>query len=331
MQRLLTLIIAAAIIYMLFLYNTKNMQWPGNSSDNQSENKKEQQNTTLDTNQDIVTSQPSGSFLEKTLSKVLINILNTAQGRAFFENILQPMESKISGEDVGSYKINNTQILDAIFQINTEGEGQKGPASCGHVVKVKYSLMTTDNHIIENKIETITLGNRKVMLGLNAVIVGMKTGQTRHALIPAKYLNDDLNIKNKNAVKLSVYLEDIIPHNFAVDDVKIFDDEIAYFEPLMCGNYVYYDAKVTKLSSGKVIYDSKENGKRIAMQIGDLRYPIIVSHALHNKIPAGTRTVIAKGKLFQSFIDTNSVLFPTKPLSPNEYFMLEIYNFNKDH
>lgn len=331
MQKLLTLIITAAIIYMLFLYNTKNMQWPSYSSGNQSETKSEQHKTKQDTNQNIAKPQPSGSFLEKTLSKVLINILSTDQGRTFFENILQPMESKISGEGAGGYKINNTQILDAIFQIKTEGEGKKGPASCGHIVKVKYSLMTMDDKVIDSKIDTITLGNRKVTLGLSAVIVGMKTGQTRHAVIPVKYLNDDLIIKTKNAVKASIYLEDIIPHNFAGDDVKIFDDEIAYFEPLICGNYVHYDAKVTKLSSGEVVYDSKKNDKQIAMQIGDLRYPVIASHALHNKIPVGTRTVIAKGKLFQSFIDTNSVFFPEKPLSPNEYFMLEIYNFNKDN
>jgi hypothetical protein len=38
------------------------------------------------------------------------------------------------------------------------------------------------------------------------------------------------------------------------------------------------------------------------MQIGNLSYPLIFSYALHNKIPIGSRTVIAKGKLFKSFL-----------------------------
>lgn len=328
MQKFLTLIITAAIIYMLFLYNAKNIQFPGYTPNKESStNEKQQSATNDDTNND---DKPTGSFLEKTLSNVLVNVLKTDQGRMFFENILQPMDKPISGSELGGYKVNNTQILDAIFQITTEGEGEKGPASCGHIAKISYSLHTLDNRLITKQTETITIGSRKVIPGINAVIVGMKTGQTRHAIIPVKYLGENLIANTNNPLKVSIYLEDVIPNNFATEDVKIFDDEIAYSEPLMCGNMVHYDAKVTKLSSGDVIYDSKNHKKQISMQIGDLRYPVIVSYALHNKIPVGTRTVIAKGKLFQSFIDKNSIFFPEKPLPPNEYFMLELYNFNRD-
>lgn len=44
------------------------------------------------------------------------------------------------------------------------------------------------------------------------------------------------------------------------------------------------------------MYDSKSSGNKINMKIGNLAYLVIFSYALHNKIPLGTRTVIAKGR-----------------------------------
>ena len=65
------------------------------------------------------------------------------------------------------------------------------------------------------------------------------------------------------------------------------------------------------------------------MKIGNLNYPMIFSHSLHNKIPVGTRTVIAKGKCFKSFASDNSTIFPNKILPEDEHFMVEFYNFHE--
>jgi hypothetical protein len=127
--------------------------------------------------------------------------------------------------------------------------------------------------------------------------------------------------------KLNIDLIDVIPKNFVGNDVKIFDDEIAYNLPLLCGQPAIFDAKITKLSNGEVVYDSKNNGVKIGMDIGNGIYPVIFSHALHNKIPVGTRTVIAKGQLFKSFVTKNSVIFKDSELPAEEYFMLELANF----
>ena len=63
------------------------------------------------------------------------------------------------------------------------------------------------------------------------------------------------------------------------------------------------------------------------MQIGNLVYPMIFSHTLHNKIPVGNRTVITKGKFFKSYASNFSTIFPETTLPENEYFMLEFFNF----
>ena len=57
--------------------------------------------------------------------------------------------------------------------------------------------------------------------------------------------------------KLNVTLKEIMPQNFVDEDVKVFDDEIAYKLPLLCGGNSVYNARITKLSNSEVIYDSK--------------------------------------------------------------------------
>ena len=41
-------------------------------------------------------------------------------------------------------------------------------------------------------------------------------------------------------------------------------------------------------------------------------------------------TVIAKGKLFKSFLNEFSTIFPQTKLPENEYFMLELYDFENN-
>lgn len=162
---------------------------------------------------------------------------------------------------------------------------------------------------------------------MDAVIVGMKTGQTRHATITNKYIPE--TSKDKPSIfKLNILLKEIIPENFVDDNIKIFDDQMAYRIPLVCANSAIYDARITQLSNGTVLYDSEKAGKKINMRIGHLNYPMIFSHALHNKIPVGTRTVIAKGQWFKSYASKFSTILPDKELPKNEYFMVEFFNFD---
>ena len=155
----------------------------------------------------------------------------------------------------------------------------------------------------------------------------MKTGQTRHATITSKYI-PEVSEDKVSVFKINVLLKEIMPENFVDDNIKIFDDQMAYRIPLVCANNAIYDARITQLSSGKVLYDSEKLGKKISMRIGNLNYPMIFSHSLHNKIPVGTRTVIAKGQWFKSYASKFSTILPDKELPKEEYFMVEFFNFD---
>jgi FKBP-type peptidyl-prolyl cis-trans isomerase len=318
MQKILTLIITGAILYMLFQQNIEKIKTPDSTN---------KQPTQIENNQETTKdNQVSGTFFEKTLSSVMINVLKSDEGRMFMESMLQPVNKTIAGSGSG-FKMNNDNFIQSIFNINSFGEGEKGPASCGHIVTVHYKILSNQDVVLDENVATFPLGSEKIAPGLDAVIVGMKTGETRHATISSKYFQD-ADQDTLRSFKVNVLLKEIIPQNFIDNDVRIFDDQIAYRIPLMCGNKAVYDAKITKLSNNEVIYNSENSRKRISMKIGNLNYPMIFSHALHNKIPVGTRTVIAKGKFFKSYASENSTILPDKILADDEYFMVEFYNFH---
>lgn len=319
MQKILTLIITAAILYMIFQHSIGRITPP--------EHLKNTPESTEPKQKEPTETQVTGTFLEKTLSSVMINVLKSDEGRMFMESMLQPMNKTVAGSGSG-FKMNNDNFIQSIFRINSFGTGEKGPASCGHIVTIHYKILNSQNTVLEDKVATFPLGSEKIAPGLDAVIVGMKTGETRNATISNKYFQETLKDR-PSSFKVSVLLKEIVPQNFIDDSVKIFDDQIAYRIPLMCGNKIIYDAKITRLSNNEVIYSSEKSGEKIDMRIGNLNYPMIFSHALHNKIPVGTRTVIAKGKFLKSFASDNSTIFPNKTLPENEYFMVEFYNFHE--
>jgi FKBP-type peptidyl-prolyl cis-trans isomerase len=327
MQKLLTLLIAAGILYTLvetrFIATTPKDQGAQNL---------ETAAESVNNDNAPITEEPTGNFLEKTVSKVLVNVLKTEEGKIFFENILQPSNKPLAGSDQ-SYKINNTNFINSLFKINSFGQGSVGPASCGHIVTIAYQILSMDNAVVEEKTKTYTLGFKPILPGLDSVIVGMSVGQTRQAILPARYAYMEekyrkAGVEPGNYYKINVTLKDIMPNNFVKDeDVKMFDDEIAYKMPLICGDRASFDAKITKLSNADVLYDSEANGKKLDITVGDINYPLIFGYALFGKIPIGTRTVIAKGKSFKGLGATSTKIFPKTQLQDDEYFMLELKNF----
>ncbi|OZG32381.1 FKBP-type peptidyl-prolyl cis-trans isomerase [Rickettsia endosymbiont of Culicoides newsteadi] len=326
MQKALTFIIAAAIIYSIVQMK---MQSPPE------ENAPKVQTTEAESNNNTSTPEQAnipltGNFLEKTVSKVLINALKTEEGRLFFENLLQPTNKPIAD---GKYTIEvNRDLIQPMFKINTFGNGTIGPATCGHVVTLHYRLLDINNNLLSENTKTFTLGSRAIMPGIDSVVVGMMVGQTRQAIFPTKYTSS--NEENKDydpPYRVNIVLNSILPNNFVnSNEVKIFDDEIAYRMPLLCGDKVGIDAKITKLSNGQVLYDSTQEGKKLDIKIGDINYPLIVSYALHGKVPVGTRTVIAKGKLFKALGSNINKMLNQSKIPVDEYLMLELTNFQTD-
>jgi len=340
MRSILTLVIVIGIVYMIFEKNASIKSalissmtvgvdqpvTPEEVPEKSPENKEKKEE---------VTEEFTGSFMEKTISHVMVNLLKTDQGKKAFGNLITPVGMSSERGKTETFKVSNlNNMVEAIFEISTFGAGDKGPASCGHIVTANYQILSKDNLLIKEATDTFPLGSDKIIPGLDAVIVGMKTQQTRKATISKKLLQEiglvslDSKLKMEDIVKVSVTLKDIISHNFVNNqDVRMFDDEISYKLPLVCGNKTSYNAKITRLRDSVIMYDSKQTGKKINMQIGDLNYPIIFSASLHGKIPSGSRTVIAKGKLFKSYATKNSIIFPNIELPENEYFMLDLADF----
>jgi len=327
MQKLLSLIIVALVLYNIVKLKI--------SSDNNNPTVVEQtasNNTTNNESQSSINNDPpvslNGNLFERTVSKIVINALKTEEGKAFFENILQPLNKPIDTQD---YSIPvHKDLVAPLFKINTIGNGNIGPASCGHVVTVFYQISDMNNTLILEDTKTFTLGSGSVMLGLDNVIVGMNVGQAREAIIPAKYAaNIKINDNNiDHSYRVNVMLKSILPQNFVKsDEVKVYDDEIAYRIPLLCGEKVAFNAKITRLTNGEVLYDSKAKGQKVDMKIGDITYPLIFSYALQNKVPVGMRTIIAKGRSFKALGSNINKIISQELLPVDEYLMLEINDF----
>lgn len=327
MHKSLSLIIAAIIIY--YIIQTK-LQLSPEENEPVIETKEVTQNTS-DATQPPEPQVLTGNFLEKSISKVVINALKTEQGRAFFENLIQQKNQPLAS---GEYSIEvNRDFIQPLFKINTLGSGTEGPATCGQVATIHYQILDINNNLISEETKTFTLGAKPIIPGIDIVTNGMMIGQTRQAIIPAKYAYYDAPYKKDNleqdaAYRVNVALNSILPKNFInPNEVKIFDDEIAYKIPLLCGDTTEFDAKITRLSNGQVLYDSKHNDKKINMKIGDITYPLIVSYALHGKIPVGTRTVIAKGQAFKAPGSNINRMLNQSIIPVDEYLMLELTNF----
>lgn len=319
MAKILTVIISGVIIYMILQKNLDSLNLQDElklNNPTQTEEKKAKSEQEL-----------TGSFFEKTISNILINVLKTHEGRTFVARMLKPENNTtLSYED--SFASYNDSFLNSTFQISTVGDGNGLPVFCGQTVNIHYKILNFDDVALEEKTETIHLGSEQIAPSVDAVIIGMKVGQTRHAVISSKDFVEIKNDKHKS-FKIDIVLKSIISKSIIDSDIKMFDEKVPRQMPLICAKRAVYDAKITKLGDGSIIFDSTKTGKKIDMVIGNLNYPVIFSYALHNKIAEGTKTVIAKGKFFKSHLSEHSIIFPEKSLPENEYFMIEFFGVDR--
>jgi hypothetical protein len=329
MKKVLSLLIVLAIIYTIV--KNKILDLPENITPSRIITSEEQKTASVETKPDTPI---TGSFLEKTLSNVISNTLKTEEGRMFLENLLQPMNKPLSD---GKHTIEvNRDLIQPMFKINSFGTGTVGSAICGHLVTIHYQILDMGNRIIDENDKTFILGTKPIIPGIDAIVPGMMVGQTRQAIVPAKYAYYDPqyrqeNIDHEAPYRVNIALNAILPNNFIKsNEVKIFDNEVTYTTPFLCGNRVKFDARVTRLSKDQVIFDSIEHGKKVEMNIGDITYPMVLSYSLHGKVPVGTRTVIAKGKAFRALGSTLNRMIQQDEISKDEYLMLELTNFQMD-
>ena len=170
MQKIITLVITGAILYMIFQQSIGQIKTPEHLQNKPVSTEAEKDSSTQ--------TEISGTFLEKTLSSVMVNVLKSDEGRMFMESMLQPMNKTVSGSGSG-FKMNNDNFIQSIFKIKSFGEGKKGPVSCGHIVTVHYKILNHQNTVLDEKVVTFPLGSEKIAPGLDAVIVGLNNNQLK--------------------------------------------------------------------------------------------------------------------------------------------------------
>ena len=320
MQKLLTMVIIFAIAYKLLQAQMSNV--PKNSD--------VAIVSTSSSSAPESTEEIDGNIVERSLSKIIVNTLKTPEGRSFFENMIRPLNQPLgSSEETKTFSAAN--ILKHMLRESTTGDGTIGPISCGNTAKIKYHISTMEGNVIENGEKTFRLGSGAMIPALENLVVGMKVGQTREGIAIPQYAYDIPKFQTADLrpginYKIQVTLLEITPQNFAaMTDVRTFDDTIAYQIPLLCGQRISFDIKISNMS-GNVLYDSEQVGKKIDMYIGDDSYPILLSHALFGKLPGGTRTVITKS----AHLEHAQKIFGDIKLPKNEFLLIDFKNTSSD-
>ena len=332
MPKILTLIIAAAIIYAVM--DAKSTLTPATVPTPTQPAQIQAESTNVKTTD--VAPEMQGGMIEKTLSKVMINVLQSPEGKEFISKVITTANTPISGEH--TLKVHDIALVRELFHIEITNPGSGPKVSCGHTVNVDYKITNSKGVVVESGPKTFRLGNPEIVPGLSNVIVGMQKGESRKAILHKSYSYDSQYFHGSKPEKATDYyyvnvtLLDMAPDNFAGDYVKIFDDEIAFSGPYLCGDLAVFDAKIMK-TDGTVIYDSEAHNQKIQMHLGDNEYPMIFSHALFSKVPVGVRSVICKGENLKSFgSDGTSKIFPKAQVQPtsNDFFLIEFSRFKRD-
>jgi len=269
-----------------------------------------------------------GSFLEKTISNVMINVLKTEKGRILIERMIQPASTPLVDKDY-SLKANNFNIIDSVFRVKTTNEGSGDKKTiCGHTVDITYKVINMQDMVIEKGRKPIVIGQSSIFKAMDNVIIGMKLGESRTAIIPESFAYESQDFTGKKPInatkeyKIEVTLNSIISDFFIDDKVKVFDDEISFKTPALCSDRVAFDVKIMNLSG-----DIVENRKNLNFKLGDLAYPVIFSYGLFNKQDKGVRTVISRGRYLQNFShEYNKLIFPDYSPKDDQFYILEFSN-----
>lgn len=272
-----------------------------------------------------------GAFFERMVSRIFINSLKTERGRILIEKMIQPMNVPATHPDY-SMKINNRMFLDSQLHLKTVEEGAGNSAICGHKVNVEYKILNMNNLLLESGEKQFFLGGDDLIIGAQNLVVGMKPGEVRKGTIPNIFSYEHKSYKGKmplNSTReymVKVKLLDVESKYFPQFETKIFDDEISFKIPILCGDIVQTQIKISDVN-GKTMFDSRPKQGYIKFRLGARDHPVILSHSLFNKQDKGTRTVIFKGKYIKSFSGENAIAgLNPEDFRSDQFYILEFMN-----
>lgn len=327
MKRLLTVAIVGFILYSLM--SAENRPYINNMVKKLDHTEEQKSEDTAPQSEEVIKFE--GTFLERSLSKILYNTLKTQEGRNFVERLIQPVESSDKNQPL-MIDLNIFNPLKQALKIEDLGKGTGPSAICGQIANYRYEVTTQSGIVIEQKNVNLMIGVSSVIPGINDSLVGMQKGGLRTALIPPSHGYSQLPLTSNKFpttedLNLKLHLFNIMP-NIEIQNVKMFDDVISISKPLSCGRLTNLHIKITNLEN-KILYDTKLLGKKVTYRIGDHRFPVIYSYALHGKVPVGKRTVIAEGKHFKNLLDSSIPEYlRNKNINPNQLYIIEFYDFD---
>ena len=335
MQRLLTVIILAILVYSVVIYREGDDEIKGQdivtNLRNIGSDIKSLGEDILMPNKNMEEFEQAfeGNIIERSLSKVAVNVLKTEDGQRFFSKMITPEMQRLQGQNDYRIDIRDTKLIENMLSLRTLRQGKGSSVTCGHMVEVYYVLSRNGEEILETK-EMRALGSKSEIPILDSVVVGMKVGEVREAIIPKEFTLTMAEKHPRESYTVRIALESVSSNNLIKpESIRIFDDTVSYNIPYLCGDTAEFDAKITSISDGKVIFDTILNKQKVRMSVGDTLHPLIFSYALFNKPPIGMRTLIVQGKYFDNFMGKSQNAILPDPLNRQEFYLLELNNFTR--
>jgi len=269
------------------------------------------------------------NFLENFAANIVIKLSESEKGGNFLLKLVRPTSSI---DDKEAMRVNNRNYLNTVFNIKRENIKQSASSSadsdatletkaayCGADVVVDYSISKAGNSVEERLADTLHLGGGS-LLALENIIIGMREGETLDAHIPYWYagrLQQFMSSNEEKSIGLQLKVKLLKVMTREIRDVRIFDDFVCINQPLMCGNNVKLNVKISK-ANGQSIFQGPVN-----YTIGDQNYPLIFSYALFNKPLSSIRTVIAPSSLLKSSGEKIAIKLSQEALKSEELILLE--------
>jgi hypothetical protein len=287
----------------------------------------------------------SEGMFTKLFAKALVKALKTPGGRKFLTQILDAGKGNLNLQTADSFEYENFSLIKQHFKVSTFEEGEGIPAQCGDKVKIRYKITNKNTDIplfmidiaknkesdnfssksseISQDYETIStyLGEGKLSIQAENIITGMKPGALRYGELREKTGKID---PPENAPKFWVELLEVTPSG-EVDRsrVEMFDDVLSSEMPLICGDKARFNMSLQKFDGANII-DANAKNNLFEIKIGSPEYPYDLTNFIYGKFINGRRVVITPGKNLEGLNK-----FPglrDLSLSPEEFYMLKIYN-----
>ncbi|MBF8246702.1 MAG: hypothetical protein ISN64_01755 [Rickettsia sp.] len=273
-----------------------------------------------------------GNFLERTLSNILVNILNTEQGKKSFQKFSELMEDNIKKIIPKDFTIDQSfSDLVSLEYLKSDQRGKGECIICGQNFHVKYQIMNDNYDILYEQEEKSSLGASTNTREINMLVPGMKIGETINSIFKFQFGEfDDKKFNVNQFYKIFIQLlKKDPPYLMSTEDIFIFDSQVSNvdLDKILCGDKISFQFRIIDLSTKKVIFDSQKTF--VTSFLGDTSLPIVFNYALHKKPLKSLRSVICEGKHLKS-INSNveEILLNLEKLGiyHQTLYMVEFYN-----